>query len=212
VAFNRRFDPHFQALKVQLDNGDLGPLESLNIVNHDPASPPPAFIPRSGGLFKDFTIHDFDMARWLLAEEPSEVFASASCLVDAEIGRLGDFDTARTILKTASGRLCMISNTRRSGYGYDQRLEAFAAKGMARVDNVPQAQVQAWREGGAASAPIAFAFIDRYSASYANEMDHFASILADETAPLAGYHDSVAALRLAEAAGESARSGSVVRL
>ena len=212
VAFNRRFDPHFQAMKGQIDRGDIGPLESLNIINHDPASPPPDFIPRSGGLFKDFTIHDFDMARWLLAEEPSEVFASASCLVDPEIGRLGDFDTARTILKTASGRLCMISNTRRSGYGYDQRLEAFGAEGMARVDNVPQAQVQTWRESGAASAPIAFAFVDRYSASYRNEMDHFTRILADESPPLAGYHDSVAALRLAEAAGESARSGAVVRL
>src|SRR5690606_33597069 len=118
LGFNRRFDPHFRALKARVDAGDIGRLESLQLVNHDPAAPPPGFIPTSGGLFKDFTIHDLDLARWLLGEEPCEVFAMASCLVDPEIGRLGDVDTARTVLKTPGGRLCVISNTRRSGYGY----------------------------------------------------------------------------------------------
>ena len=113
--------PHFKALKQKLDAGAIGALESLQLINHDPASPPPGFIPTSGGLFKDFTIHDLDMARWLLGEEPVQVYTTASCLVDPEIGRLGDVDTARTVLKTASGKLCVISNTRRSGYGYDQR-------------------------------------------------------------------------------------------
>jgi myo-inositol 2-dehydrogenase/D-chiro-inositol 1-dehydrogenase len=129
LAFNRRFDPHFAALKARVDAGAVGRLESLHLVNHDPASPPPGFIPTSGGLFKDFTIHDLDLARWLLGEEIAEVYAAASCLVDPEIGRLGDVDTARTVLKTTSGRLCVISNTRRSGYGYDQRIEAFGSSG-----------------------------------------------------------------------------------
>ena len=122
VAFNRRFDPHYQALKARIDSGAIGQLESLHIVNHDPATPPPAFIPTSGGLFKDFTIHDFDLAPWLMGERPVQVFAWASCLIDPEIGRLGDVDTAKVVLTTASGRLCMISNSRRSGYGYDQRI------------------------------------------------------------------------------------------
>ncbi|HRO27431.1 MAG TPA: Gfo/Idh/MocA family oxidoreductase, partial [Luteimonas sp.] len=166
LGFNRRYDPHFLALKRRLDAGVIGALESLHIVNHDPEAPPPHFIPTSGGLFKDFTIHDLDMARWMLGEEPVEVFATASCLVDPEIGQLGDVDTARTVLKTASGKLCVISNTRRSGYGYDQRIEAFGAKGMARAGNVSRDTVQSLDERGVTSAPIAYAFPERYAESY----------------------------------------------
>jgi len=138
LAFNRRFDPHFRAFKDQLDAGEIGNLETLHIISHDPAPPPVAYIKVSGGLFKDMTIHDFDMARWLLAEEPSEVFASASCLVDPGIGAAGDVDTAKVILTTPSGRIAVISNTRRSGYGYDQRLEAYGSGGALRVGNVTE--------------------------------------------------------------------------
>ncbi len=211
LGFNRRFDPHFRKLKTQVESGAVGRLESLNIVNHDPAAPPPSFIPRSGGLFKDFTIHDLDMARWLLDEDPSDVFATASCLVDPEIGRLGDVDTAKVVLKTASGRLCAISNTRRSGCGYDQRVEAFGSEGMARVTNLPQAQVETWGPQGARGAPMEFAFVDRYRDSYRLELDHFAAVVAGDEAPAAGYHDSLAALRLAEACAASAREGRAVR-
>ena len=119
LAFNRRFDPNFQALKARLDGGEVGTLESLQITSNDPSPPPPAYVAVSGGLFKDMAIHDFDMARWLLGEEPVAVYAVGSCLVDPEIGKLGDIDTARTLLRTASGRLCVISNSRRSGFGYD---------------------------------------------------------------------------------------------
>src|SRR5690606_11146701 len=97
------------------------------ITSNDPAPRPVAYIAVSGGLFKDMAIHDFDMARWLLGEEPVEVFARGSCLVDPGIGRAGDVDTARTLLRTASGRLCVIANSRRSGFGYDQRIEAYGS-------------------------------------------------------------------------------------
>src|SRR3546814_8792392 len=97
LGFHRRFDPAFRALKQRLDAGETGRLETLHLVNHDPAAPPPGFVPTSGGLFKDFTIHDLDLARWLLGEEPVRVYTAASCLVDPEIGRLGDVDTARTL-------------------------------------------------------------------------------------------------------------------
>src|SRR5690606_16745410 len=130
------------------DAGAVGALESLHIVNHDPAAPPRGFIPTSGGLFKDFTIHDLDLARWLLDEPVVEVFAAASCLVDPEIARLGDVDTARTVLKTASGRLCVISNTRRSGYGYDQRVEAYGAAGMVCAGNPAVDTVHVLTEAG----------------------------------------------------------------
>ena len=141
VAFNRRFDPHFRALKGRIDGGGIGELESLQIVNHDPAAPPAHFIPTSGGLFKDFTIHDFDMAAWLMPDPVVEVFAWASCLVDPAIAEAGDVDTARVLLRDARGRLCGISNTRRSGCGYDQRIEAFGSLAMARAGD-PKASIR----------------------------------------------------------------------
>jgi len=212
LAFNRRFDPHFQALKARLAGGGIGTLESLHITSHDPAPPPPSYIAVSGGLFKDMAIHDFDMARWLLDEAIETVWASGSCLVDAEIGRLGDVDTARTVLKTASGRLCVISNTRRSGYGYDQRIEAYASAGMVRAGNVRESTVEvlAGEHGGQRERLQNF-FLDRYAEAYRREMDHFADIL-DGAVPASGYADGVAALALAEAAALSARTGEVVRL
>lgn len=212
VAFNRRFDPHYRALKARIDGGDIGALESLHIVNHDPATPPPAFIPTSGGLFKDFTIHDFDLAPWLMGERPVEVFAWASCLIDPQIGELGDVDTAKVLLTTASGRLCMISNSRRTGYGYDQRIEAFGSKGAARVDNVTNTAVSVWGEDGAKADKFPYAFIDRYAGAYAAEMNHFADVLAGKVKPEAGLAASIASLELAEAAARSAATGAPVRL
>jgi myo-inositol 2-dehydrogenase / D-chiro-inositol 1-dehydrogenase len=117
MGFNRRFDPHFQALKTRLDQGAIGRLESLSIVSHDPAPPPIEYVRVSGGLFKDMAIHDFDTARWLMGEDPEEVFSSASCLIDSAIAAAGDVDTAKTLLRTATGRLCVISHSRRSAYG-----------------------------------------------------------------------------------------------
>jgi myo-inositol 2-dehydrogenase / D-chiro-inositol 1-dehydrogenase len=211
LGFNRRFDPNFQALKARLDSGAIGKLETLNITSHDPVPPPVAYIKVSGGLFRDMAIHDFDMASWLLGEEVVEVFAAASCLVDPAISEAGDVDTARTLLRTASGRLCLISNSRRSGYGYDQRIEAFASAGMARAGNVTESTVETWTEAGAAAAPFQNFFLDRYAEAYRQEMAHFAEVLAG-AAPRVGLNDGLAALALAEAAGGSARTGAVVRL
>ncbi|HLZ84204.1 MAG TPA: inositol 2-dehydrogenase [Caulobacteraceae bacterium] len=211
VAFNRRFDPHFQALKARLDAGAVGAVESLNIISQDATPPHAGFVKTSGGLFRDMAIHDLDMARWLLGEAPSEVFASASCLIDPAIGEAGDVDTARIVLKTPSGRLAMISNSRRSGYGYDQRIEAFGARGMARVDNVVQSTVSTWSEAGATSDRFEPFFLERYAQAYAREMDHFADVL-DGAAPKVGLDEAMAALALAEAAETSRRSGSVVRV
>jgi len=205
MGFNRRFDPHFQLLKTRLDEGAIGRLESLSIVSHDPAPPPIEYIRISGGLFKDMAIHDFDTARWLMGEDPEEVFSSASCLIDPAIAAAGDVDTAKTILRSASGRLCVISNSRRSAYGYDQRIEAYGAAGSLRADNVMESTVSTWGERGCASDALQNFFLDRYSQAYRQEMAHFAAILRDETAPAVAYKDAVAALVLAEAAGLSAK-------
>ncbi|MBB6251139.1 inositol 2-dehydrogenase [Nitrospirillum iridis] len=216
LGFNRRFDPHFATLKSRLDAGAVGALETLQITSHDPAPPPVSYIKVSGGLFKDMAIHDFDMARWLLGEPVTEVYAAASCLVDPAIAAAGDVDTAKTILRTASGKLCVISNSRRSGYGYDQRIEAFGSRGLLRADNILESAVSTW--GGSAGAPgiasDAFQnfFLDRYAEAYRREVAHFADILAGRAKPSVGYADGVAALALAEAAAQSVATGQAVRL
>ena len=211
LGFNRRFDPQFQALKAQLDAGAVGRLETLNIVSHDPAPPPIAYVKVSGGLFRDMAIHDFDTARWLLGEAPTQVFAAASCLIDPAIGEAGDVDTAKILLRTASGKLCLISNSRRSGYGYDQRIEAFGSAGMVRAGNVTESALATWSEAGASADRFQNFFLDRYADAYRLEMDHFADVLAG-AAPRVGLTDALAALELAEAAEASVRSGGPVRL
>jgi myo-inositol 2-dehydrogenase/D-chiro-inositol 1-dehydrogenase len=212
LGFNRRFDPHVQALKSKIDSGAIGTLETLTLINHDPAPPPPAFIPRSGGLFKDFTIHDLDLAASLLGEAPTEIFATASCLVDPAIAAAGDVDTAKVILRTASNKLCVISNTRRSGYGYDQRVEAYGSKGAAFTGNERLDTVELWGEAGARAAPIRPNFLNRYAASYACEMNHFADVIAGSAKPIVGYADGLKALAWAEACAESARTNAPVKL
>jgi len=212
VAFNRRFDPHFLALKAKLGSGEAGALETLNLISHDPAPPPPSFIPSSGGMFRDFTIHDFDVAAWLMEEEPAEVFAWASCLVDRAIGAAGDVDTARVVLRYPSGQLCTISNTRRSAYGYDQRAEAYGSRGMVMAGNPRISTVDTWDQAGALAAPLFGSFQERYAQSYRAELDHFADVLAGAAEPVTAYAASLGALRLAEAAGESVRTGRVVQI
>jgi myo-inositol 2-dehydrogenase/D-chiro-inositol 1-dehydrogenase len=212
LAFNRRFDPNFASLQARLANGEVGTLETLHIISHDPSPPPVDYVKVSGGIFKDMVIHDFDMARWLLGEEVTEVFASSSVLIDPAIGEAGDADTAKTILRTASGRLCVISSSRRSGYGYDQRIEAFGSRGMIRAQNQLESTVETWGENGSAGDKLQNFFLDRYAVAYAREAAHFADIIDGKADPLIGYTDGVRALALAEAAAKSAASGELVRL
>src|SRR5437879_3151322 len=166
VGFNRRFDPNFARLAAQVHGGRIGRLELLSIISRDPAPPPLDYIRVSGGLFRDMMIHDFDMARWLLGEEPIEVFAAASVLVDPAIGDAGDVDTAVVTLRTKSGALCEISNSRRAAYGYDQRIEAFGALGALRAENVVESTVAfAGAEGVVTEKPLHF-FLERYAEAY----------------------------------------------
>ena len=133
VGFNRRFDPHFAAVRATIDAGTLGDVEMITITSRDPGAPPLDYIARSGGIFRDMTIHDFDMARYLLGEEVSEVSAMAAVLTDPAIGKAGDFDSVQVMLKTATGKQVMISNSRRATYGYDQRIEVHGSLGAATV-------------------------------------------------------------------------------
>ncbi len=212
LGFQRRFDPSFRALHRRLSAGEVGAIESLAITSHDPGPPPIAYIKTSGGLFKDMTIHDFDVARWMLGEAISEVYAATANLVDPAIGEAGDVDTAKIMLRTQSGRMCVISNTRRSGYGYDQRVEAYGSKGKLAAGNMTETTVEAWTDAGAAKDRFENFFLTRYAAAYAAEADHFADILAGKAKPLVGIADGVAALELAVVAAQSARSGQPVKL
>jgi myo-inositol 2-dehydrogenase / D-chiro-inositol 1-dehydrogenase len=212
VGFNRRFDPNFALLERQIRDGRIGHLELLTITSRDPAPPPIEYVRHSGGLFRDMMIHDFDMARWLLNEEPIEVFAAASVLIDPAIGGAGDVDTAVVTLRTQSGALCQISNSRRAVYGYDQRIEALGSKGALRAENVVESTVSfAGADGIISDKPLHF-FLERYAEAYRRELDHFIGAVASGTTPLVGGRDGVQALALADAALESFRTSCAVRI
>lgn len=212
VGFNRRFDPSFAALHRALDEGRIGRVEMVSITSRDPQPPPMDYLKGSGGLFRDMTIHDFDMARWLLGEEPVEVFAWASCLVDDAIGAAGDVDTAAVVLRTDGGAICQINNSRRAVYGYDQRIEVFGSKGMLQAGNRAPTSVElATADGIVRDKPLYF-FLERYAESYKAELDHFIACIRGEATPLTGARDGRMALVLAEAAVESQRLGKPVKL
>ncbi len=212
VGFNRRFDPHFATLKRRLDAGEIGALELLTITSRDPAPPPPHYVASSGGLFRDMMIHDLDMARFLLEEEPVELFAAASCQVDPRIAAAGDVDTAVVTLRTASGRLCQISNSRRAVYGYDQRIEAHGAAGMLRAGNVTASTVEHAGAAGFTTDPALPFFLERYAAAYRAELDAFVAAIVGGAAAHPDGADGLAALVLADAATHSALTHEPVRL
>jgi myo-inositol 2-dehydrogenase/D-chiro-inositol 1-dehydrogenase len=212
VGFNRRFDPSFARLERQIRDGRIGKLEMLTITSRDPAPPPLDYIKVSGGLFRDMMIHDFDMARWLSGEEPVEILAAASNLVDPAIGAAGDVDTAIVVLRMKSGALCQISNSRRAVYGYDQRIEALGSKGALRAENVVESTVSfSGADGVVSEKPVNF-FLERYADAYRRELDHFIDAVANGTTPLTGGNDGVRALVLADAALEASLTGRAVKL
>ena len=212
VGFNRRFDLSFALLKQRLDAGEIGTLELLSIISKDPAPPPPAYVAQSGGIFRDMMIHDLDMARFLLGEEVAQVQAAASVLVDPAIGAAGDFDTAVVVLRTAGGKICQISNSRRATYGYDQRIEAHGSGGMLRAGNLTATAVEKADAGGFSIEPALPFFLQRYAAAYRAELDAFVTTLKVGAMPTPGGEDGLRALELADAATLSAKTGETVRL
>jgi myo-inositol 2-dehydrogenase/D-chiro-inositol 1-dehydrogenase len=212
LGFNRRHDPSFNKLKQEILAGAVGNVEMVNITSRDPAPPPAEYVGRSGGLFRDMMIHDFDMARWLLGEEPVQVFASGSVLVDPAIGKAGDIDTAVAMLKTASGKMCLINNTRRCAYGYDQRIEVFGSKGMVSAGNATATHVQ-WANSSGVHSEVALPFfLERYADAYRLQLEKFLQILNGVNADLPGGEDGLQALLIADAAQRSHESGSPVSI
>ena len=212
IGFNRRFDASFAKLKSELDDGAIGKLEMIAITSRDPSPPPLEYVKVSGGLFRDMMIHDFDMAHWLLGEVPVEVFAYGSSLVDPEIGKLGDVDTAAVTLKTKSGVLCQISNSRRAVYGYDQRVEVFGSGGMLQAGNRSETSVvKSNADSVQSDKPLLF-FLERYADAYGAELTHFIDCINNAVTPSVTIEDGKVALQLAEAAIESLNSGRPVGL
>lgn len=214
VGFNRRFDPQFLALKGAIDAGSIGAVEMVNIISRDPGPPPAEYIRVSGGIFRDMTIHDFDMARFLLGEEVETVMASASVLVDPAIGALGDYDSASIILTTASGKLCSVSNSRRASYGYDQRIEVHGSAGMVSAQNQRETNVEIATADGFTTPPLGGFFMDRYKAAYEAEISAFTAFVsgAPTPMPVPSGQDGLIALAIAQAALISVQEGRKVLL
>ncbi len=212
IGFNRRYDPNFQSLERRLRAGDVGEVELVTIISRDPAPPPVSYIERSGGIFRDMMIHDFDMARFLVGEDFVTVHALGSALVDPAIGAAGDVDTASVQMQTASGRIVVITNSRRATYGYDQRIEVHGSKGMLRAGNVHMTTLERADGGGFTADVIQNFFIDRYAGAYAAEIAAFLDAVEKGTHPHADGHDGLMAQKLAEAATQSRQTGQAVRV
>ena len=212
VGFNRRFDPHFMAVRAEIDKGSIGAVEMVTITSRDPGAPPLDYIARSGGIFRDMTIHDFDMARFLLGEEVAEVSAMAAVLVDPAIGKAGDSDSVQVMLKTATGKMALISNSRRATYGYDQRIEVHGSKGVVSAENQRPVSIELANGSGYTRPPLHDFFMTRYTEAYAAEIAAFVDAVGAKKAAAPSGEDGLAALALAEAALLSVKEGRSVKV
>ncbi|MGV1872095.1 MULTISPECIES: inositol 2-dehydrogenase [Agrobacterium] len=212
LGFNRRFDPHFRAVRKAIDDGQIGKVEMVTITSRDPGAPPPEYIKVSGGIFRDMTIHDFDIARFLLGEEIVSVFATGSVLVDPKIGELGDYDSASIILTTESGRQAIISNSRRATYGYDQRIEVHGSLGSVAAENQRPVSIEIATKDGYTRPPLHDFFMTRYTAAYAAEITAFIDAIENDVAPSPSAQDGLVALKLADAALKSVREKVLVQI
>jgi myo-inositol 2-dehydrogenase/D-chiro-inositol 1-dehydrogenase len=213
LGFVRRFDPGHRAARDAIRAGDIGDLHQVVITSRDPGMAPVAYMEASGGIFRDMTIHDFDMARFILGEEVTDVSAVGSRLVNPSLmERLGDYDTVTVVLTTATGKQCIINNSRQAAYGYDQRVEAFGTKGMVvsenRRPNMTTLHRADFTGGG---APLLNFFIDRYAEAFSAEISAFVEAIESGNPPEVGFEDGQKALVLAEAAIKSASEGRTVK-
>lgn len=211
LGFNRRFDPSFSAIHEAVEAGEIGQLEQLTIISRDPAAPPKEYIAVSGGIFKDMTIHDFDMVRHFLGDIKTVTAVGQN--LDPELADTGDFDGVVVTLQNEAGRSATITNSRHCASGYDQRLEAFGSEGALFAENIrPTTVRRSNKQVTDAQDPYLDFFLERYEAAYARELSAFIDAITDGRVPSPGIEDGAQALRLAEAAEKAAKEGVVVRL
>ena len=212
IGFNRRFDPSFARAQELVASGTIGEPHILRITSRDPAPPPIEYIKVSGGIFLDMTIHDFDMARFLIHDEVAEIYAAGGVLVDPAIGDAGDIDTALITLKFRNGVIGAIDNSRRAVYGYDQRVEVFGSDGVVMVGNVKPDTAVLANETGVHSAKPLYFFLERYAEAYQNEMAAFLeAIREDKTPPVTGVDGRIPVV-MGYAAWESYRNNRPVQV
>ncbi len=213
IGFNRRYDPSHRSLQEAVSTGEFGKLEQLIITSRDPGLPPIEYLKGSGGLFRDMAIHDFDLARFILGEEPIEIQVLGSVLVDKQVAEMGDIDSAMIIMKTATGKLIHINCSRRCAYGYDQRVEAFCEKGMLLSDNPhPNGLTKYSSDGTGSKGQLHEFFIERYQDAYRNQLGAFVEGLLAGTPVHPSFKDGLAAQALVEAAQEALETGLPVKL
>ena len=212
VGFNRRFDHNFAHVRNLINEGKVGDLELIKITSRDPAPPPAEYAAVSGGMFLDMTIHDFDMARFLAGCDVTEVYASATCLVDPAIGEAGDVDTAIINLKFENGALGVIDNSRRAAYGYDQRIEVFGSLGAAMAANDTPTNVTVMNGDGVTTDKPLYFFLERYMQSFRDEMVQFVdAVQNDKPTPTTGT-DGLNSILVALAAKKSVKEGRPVKI
>ena len=213
IGFMRRFDPSLMKLKKHLNEGKIGEIQMISITSRDPIPPPIEYVKVSGGIFIDSQIHDIDLARWLLSENPTEVVSRASCLIDKKIGRAGDFDSVNTILKTKSGKLCQINNSRQTVYGYDQRVEVFGSKGMISTTNLRDSNLEITTKNTTnAKDNYQYFFLERYKDAFKNELDNFVNSVEKNLIPAPSFQDGFVAMKIAEAATKSAKKNKIFKI
>ena len=203
IGFNRRYDPDFSELKRRILNDEIGDLHMIKITSRDPAPPPISYIKKSGGIFLDMTIHDFDMVKYLSGSEISELYVKGGCFVDPEIEKAKDVDTAIINMSLKNGVLATINNSRKAVYGYDQRIEVLGSKGVLKVENkLLNKVVKGTGEGFISSNPQNF-FIDRYEQSYKKELMNFVQSIKGDLVDHADADDGLHALKAGLAANNS---------
>ena len=212
VGFNRRFDANYRRVRHAVESGEIGAPHLMHIISRDPGPPPIEYIKVSGGIFLDMTIHDFDMARFLIGAEVEEVYTAGAVRVDPAIGEAGDLDTAIITLKFTNGVIATIDNSRKAVYGYDQRVEVFGSKGCVSVaNNYPNTATVQTGDNIRRDLPLNF-FMERYIDSYLAEVDQFLKAVLDESpVPVSG-HDGRIPVVMAQAARKSYEENRPVRL
>ena len=203
VGFNRRFDPDFSSLKMAISSGEIGDIHTIKIISRDPSPPPISYIKKSGGIFLDMTIHDFDMVKYLSGSEISEIYARGGCFIDPEIKKANDIDTAIINMSLKNGALAIINNSRKAVYGYDQRIEVLGSRGTLKVGNKLLNGVQKGTKNGFTRANPKNFFIDRYEKSYKKEILDFIKSIKGEAVEHANVDDGLHALKSGLAANKS---------
>lgn len=212
VGFNRRFDHNFKAIKDRVSAGDIGEPHIIRVTSRDPDAPPIEYVKVSGGMFFDMTIHDFDMIRYLSGSEVEEVFAVGTVLVNPEIGKAGDIDTAVITLKLANGAIGVIDNSRKAIYGYDQRAEVFGSKGAIHIANDTGSTAIFSNESGVVAEKPKYFFLERYMQSFADEISCFVDSVVNNKPTLVNGNDGLQPVLIALAAKKSMEENRPVKL